>query len=250
MVQQVSLQAEPRQGTGKGPGRRLRASGRIPAVVYGLSRQPVSVSVNARELTHLVARTGEHAIISLQIGDQGQTEDVMLRDTQRDPVTDRLVHADFYRIDLNKPIDVEVPVQPVGTPVGVREGGLLEHLMRTVKVRCLPLAMPSAIEVDVSGIRIGHSLHVSNLTPPQGVEFLTPSDVAIFTVLAPAKEEEVAAVVAEGEEVVEPELITKGKEEEEEGEEAEEPKKEAKKEEAGKKEVKKEKGKEKEKEKE
>ena len=236
MVQQVSLQAEPRQGTGKGPGRRLRVNGRIPAIVYGLTQPPMNVSVNARELTHLVQRAGEHAIVSLKIGGQEAGENVMMRELQRDPVTDRLIHADFRRIDLDKPIEVEIPVVPVGTPVGVKEGGLLEHLMRTVKVRCLPLNMPNLIEVDVSAIRIGHSLHVRELTPPPGVEFLTGADVAVFTVLAPQKEEEVVAVAAEAE-VAEPELITKGKEEEE-GEEEEG----GKKEEAGKKEAKKEEG--------
>ena len=239
MVEQVALQAEPRQGTGKGPGRRLRASGRVPAVIYGLSRPSVTISVSARELQHLMHVAGEHAIISLKVGGDGATEDVMLQESQRDPVTERLVHADFYRIDLNRPIDVEVPIESVGTPVGLKDGGLLERLVRTIKVRCLPLKKPNVTEVDVANVRIGHSIFVRELPPIEGVEYLTSPDMALFTVLTPRKEEElVAAVPAEGE-VAEPELITKGEEEEEEGEEEKGgAKKEAKAEAEGKKEAK------------
>ena len=220
MVEQVALKADLRKETGKGPGRRLRAAGRLPAVVYGSGRQPVSVSVNAREVQHVVGVAGEHAIISLRIDDTGTNEDVLLQDSQRDPITDRLVHCDFFRIDLNRPIDVEVPIESVGTPVGVKDGGLLEQLVRTIEVRCLPLKKPSVIQVDVSNLRIAHSVHVRELPPIEGVEYLTPGDLALFTVLTPRKEEELVAAPAEAE-IAEPEVIGKGKEKEEEGEEEE-----------------------------
>ena len=169
MVQQIELEAELRKRTGKGPGRQLRMKGRIPAVIYGLSQEPVSVSVNTRDLDQLVGRAGEHAIISLKVVGQGTTENVMLRDLQRDPLSDKLVHADFYRIDLNRPITVEVPIAAVGTAVGVKEGGLLERLVRTIVVRVLPLSKPNVIEVDVTNVRIGHSIHVRDVTAPAGV---------------------------------------------------------------------------------
>lgn len=218
MAQEVSLQAEPREGTGKGPGRRLRMQGRIPAVVYGLQKDSRSVSVDAHQLDHLIGEFGEHALIALDIAGGGKVEHVITRDSQRDPVTGRLVHADFYRIDPKKPIHIQIPVQEVGTPLGVREGGILEELLREIDVRCLPTNMPAYFEVDVSNLEIGDSLHASDLTPPAGVEVLTPPDTAIFTVLAPRLAEELEA---EGEEeAAEPEVVgEKGEgEEEEEGE--------------------------------
>ncbi|MCX8035689.1 MAG: 50S ribosomal protein L25 [Candidatus Sumerlaeia bacterium] len=227
MVQQVVLQAEPRTECGKGPGRRLRTNGRIPAVVYGLGRPPVNVSVNVREMEHLVGAAGTHAIVSLKVGDQ--TENVMLQESQRHPVTGRLLHADFFRIDLSKTIDVAVPIESVSTPVGVKDGGLLEQLLREIEVRCLPLTKPNVIRVNVESIRIGHSLFARDLPPMEGIEILTPPDTALFTVLAPRKEEELVAAPAEGE-VQEPEVIGKGKEKEEGEAEEEEAKGEAKKE--------------------
>jgi len=236
VVQQIELQAELRASTGKGPGRQLRMKGRIPAVVYGMAQEPVSLSVNTRDLDQLIGRAGEHAIISLKVAERETVENVMLRDLQRDPIKDTLVHADFFRIDLNRPISVQVPIVGVGTAVGVKDGGLLERLVRTIVVRVLPLSKPNVIEVDVTNVRIGHSLHVRDLTPPPGVEFLSAAELALFTVLAPRKEEEeVAAAAVVAEEVAEPELITKGKEEEE-GEEEEGGKKEKKEKEKEKKE--------------
>ena len=217
MAEEFSLQAKPREATGKGAGRRLRAVGRVPAVVYGLARPCMNVSVDAHDLEYLMVRAGEHVMISLEIGENGSSEHVVLRDSQRDPVTDYLVHADFHRIDPNRPMHIEVPIAPVGVAVGTKEGGLLERLVRTVEVRCLPVNMPARLEIDVSEIRIGHSLHINEVTPPEDVEILTSPETALFTVLAPRKVDEVEVVAAEAEEA-EPELVTKEKEEEKEEE--------------------------------
>jgi large subunit ribosomal protein L25 len=132
-----------------------------------------------------------------------------------------LVHADFFRIDPSKPVHIEVPIRSVGSAAGVKEGGILEQLMRTIEIRCLPTQMPAFIQIDVAELRIGHSLHASEITAPEGVEILTGPDTAVFTVLAPRKiEEELPAEEAEEEEEeAEPELVKeKGKEEEEEEE--------------------------------
>jgi len=214
VTREFSLQAEPREATGKGAGRRLRAGGRIPAVVYGLERPCISVSVDAHDLEHLMARVSEHVMISLEVGQNGPTEHVIVRESQRDPITDRLVHADFHRIDPSRLLQIEIPIAPKGVAVGTKEGGLLERLVRTVTVRCLPANMPAVVEIDVSEIRIGHSLHVNEVTPPEGLEILTSPETALFTVLAPRKVEEVVAEVAAEAEEAEPELVAKTKEEE------------------------------------
>lgn len=218
MIDEIGLQAQLREDLGKGPGRRLRAAGRIPAVIYGLSRPPQNVSVNLHELEILTHKAGEHGMIALMIGDNNTIEHVLMRESQRDPVTDRLVHADFFRIDPDKPIHIDVPIESVGTAVGVREGGILEQLVRHIEVRCLPRDLPKVFECDVTNVAIGHSLHVSEVTPPEKVRVLTTPETALYTVVAPRKVEEVAAEAAaeEGEEV-EPELVDKDKKEGEEG---------------------------------
>jgi large subunit ribosomal protein L25 len=221
VAQEITLQAESRSEVGKGAGRRLRAQGRIPGVVYGLARPCVNISVDAHDLTQLIRQAGSHALIALSL-DSGETEHVLLRESQLDPITDRLVHADFFRIDPSRPIHIEVPIRAVGAAAGVKEGGILERLVRTVEIRCLPTQMPPVIEIDVTEIRIGHSIHVNEITAPEGVEILTGPETALFTVLAPRKiEEEVVAEEAEEEEeVAEPEMVgEKGREEEAESKE-------------------------------
>ena len=215
MIEEIGLDAQPRQEIGKGTGRRLRAVGRIPAVIYGLACPPRSVSVNIHELERLVHKTGEHGMIALRIGGQAEVEHVLLRESQRDPVTDRLVHADFYRIDPQKPVHIDVPITSVGTAIGQKEGGILEQLVRHIEVRCLPKDLPRIFECDVSNIQLNHSLHVSEITAPEAVEILTAPETALFTVLLPRKIEEKVAEVAEEAEVTEPELVEKEKKEEE-----------------------------------
>jgi len=220
VVEELTLKAEPREGTGKGVGRKLRARARIPAVVYGLSKPNRNVSVESHALEHLINVAGIHAMISLRIGDGNDIEHVVLRDIQRDPVTDRLLHADFHRIDPTKPIYIEVPVEPTGVAIGVKQGGILEQQMREIEIKCLPGNLPSSIPVDVSQLQIGHSLHAGEITPPEGIEILTSPDTVLFTVIAPRKAEEVAVAVAEEVEEAEPEVLTK--KETKEKEEAEE----------------------------
>ena len=197
----------------------MRAKGRIPAVIYGLKRPCLNVSVDERDLEHLVAEAGVHAMISLQMGDGGEIEHVLLRDSQRHPVTDRLVHADFFRIDPSKPIRLEVPIAAKGVAIGQKTGGILEQLVRTVEIRCLPKDMPPVLEIDVSSIAIGHSLHVGEVTPPASIEITAPPETALFTVIAPRKAEEeavAAAAAAVAEEEAEPELVGEEAEEREE----------------------------------
>jgi large subunit ribosomal protein L25 len=226
-MEKLVLTAQHREETGKSSGLRLRAQGLLPAVVYGENKKPEHVTINRHDLQQLMHHgTGEGTIISLKIkGSKAAKEQkVLIRDIQKDPVTMYPIHADFYRISLTKKLKVEVPVRALGTPEGVKAGGILEYLTRTVEVKCLPTAIPRNFEVDVSELAINHSVHVSDLKVAEDVEILNDPETALFTVLPPRVEEEVVAApaaeeVAEG---AEPELITRKKGEEEEEEKKEE----------------------------
>ena len=226
-MEKLVLTAQHREETGKGSGRRLRAQGMLPAVVYGENKKPEHVTINRHDLQQLMHHgTGEGTIISLKIkGSKAAKEQkVLIRDIQKDPVTMYPIHADFYRISLTKKLKVEVPVRALGTPEGVKAGGILEYLTRTVEVKCLPTAIPRNFEVDVSELAINHSVHVSDLKVAEGVEILNDPETALFTVQPPRVEEEVVVAPAAEElaEGAEPELITREKGEEEEEEKKEE----------------------------
>ena len=216
----ISLSADSRRETGKGPNRRLRQKGLIPAVLYGQSAEPVLLSVEDREFHHAVAKLGDEIVMfKINAGDAGVSDQLaVIREVQRDPVTDRIVHLDMMRIDMRKPIDVEVAVHHAGAAPGVRDGGVLEQVLRTIHLRCLPTLVPSHIEVDVSGLHVNEALHVSDLKLGEGIEILSLAHEVIIHVVPPRKIEEVAvAAPVEGEEAAEPEVISKkekeGKEE-------------------------------------
>ena len=216
----IQLKGQRREGVGKGFARKARAAGQIPGVVYGHGETPVAVAVDAREFeVALRGFKGANPIVNLNISG-GSDVTALVRDVQIDPLTRGIVHLDFQHISLTEQIEVEVPVHFVGTPIGVKDGGgILEHLLRTLKVKCLPTAIPTGIDVDVSALNIGQNLHVSDLQPGTGYEIITDADVAVAAVVAPAAEEVVAAPV-EGEAVAgaEPEVVgAKGKKEGEEG---------------------------------
>lgn len=190
-----ALKAEVREGAGKELARKLRTKGQIPAVVYGFGGEPVSLTLNARDTELVLNRIhGEKVLVDLEYG--GKQEKVFVRNVQRDPVLDSLMHADFYRVDLSREIDTTVPVISVGIPLGVKEGGLLEHGIREVKIRCLPLKVPPHLEVNVESLEIGDSIHARELAAIDGVRVLSPPEAVIFAVVAKAKEEEVMAATA------------------------------------------------------
>ncbi len=226
-MEKLVLNAQHREEIGKGSGGRLRAQGLLPAVVYGENKKSEHVTINRHDLQLLIHHgTGEGTIISLKIkGTKAAKEQkVLIRDIQKDPVTMYPIHADFYRISLTKKLKVEVPVRALGTPEGVKAGGILEYLTRTVEVKCLPTAIPRNFEVDVSELAINHSVHVSDLKVAEGVEILNDPETTLFTVLPPRVEEEVVTAPAAEElaEGAEPELITREKGEEEKEEKKEE----------------------------
>lgn len=193
-MSQNELAAEPRSATGKGAARKLRATGRIPAVVYGRAMQTRQVSVDPQDLDKLLHSTGAglNTLIDLQL--EGAEQQVLLKALQRDPVHGAFLHADFYQVDLSQAVVVSVPLRVVGRAPGVELGdGILDLPLREIEIACLPTAIPDHIEADVSELQIGQSLHVSELHLPEGAELRTDSALAVALVAAPKVEEEAEA---------------------------------------------------------
>ena len=213
----ISLSGERRTDLGKGGARKARAAGQIPGVVYGHHEDPIPVTVNAREFQlALRHHEGSNAIVNLAVG--GGEYTALIREVQYDPLSRDIIHLDFQQISLTETIELNVAVHLTGTAVGVKDGGgVLELITREVEVRCLPTAIPAALEVDVSHLGIGQSVHVRDLQAG-GVTVLTDPDVTLATVVAPTVHEEKPAeeAAAAAEAPVEPEVITKGKKEEDE----------------------------------
>jgi large subunit ribosomal protein L25 len=211
----TSLKGNRREGVGKSVSRKLRAQGIVPAVYYGRGEDPIALTVNAKEIDTLLHAGGSsNVIVDLQVeGDATTDRKALIREIQRDPVAGNLLHLDFQHISLTERITVEVPIELVGVPTGVKDGGgILEHLLREVEVECLPTDIPSGITFDVSGLAIGDSLHVSDLSAP-GVEILTDGERTIATVVPPTVLEEAKPAEAEAG-AVEPELVKEKKEDE------------------------------------
>jgi len=203
-MERVPIVAEYRTEVGSRPARRLRKQGRIPGVVYGRATEPTPLMVDARELSQLLRHAaGGTVLVDLTISGNGEREPLLclVKEIQTDPVTRKPLNIDFLNISVNEPISVTVQVVARGEPVGVERGGVLQQPLRHVAVSCLPLEIPSELTVDVSGIDIGHSLHVGDLTIPEGVTVETDPSEVVFMVSAPSiLEEEEAEEVAEGEE--------------------------------------------------
>lgn len=196
-MKELSLAAQVRTEGGKGPARRTRRDGFIPGVVYGPETKPVSVAVSEREFRATLRGTTGTAIINLNVG--GKKSMVVLRDIQRDPVTSHITHVDFHAISMNKPINVNVPVQLVGTPVGVKtDGGIMQVVMRELVISCLPADIPDTVEINVETLGIGDSIHVRNVEIPNA-KMITEPTRTIVTIAAPTiiKSETTAAEEAE-----------------------------------------------------
>ena len=210
----ASLSAEARTETGKGVARKLRAAGRVPAVVYGHAREAQALSLQTRELEKLLSSiaTGS-TVVELTLG--GATTKTLIREVQRHPFKKQILHVDFQELVAGEKVTVEIPLVFVGIPEGVRlSGALLEQILHSIEVLVDPANIPNHIDVDVTNLAMGHSLHVNELSLPAGLEVLTEQDATVCAVVAPRAV--VEETPAEGAEVVaEPELIRKTKEEEE-----------------------------------
>ena len=210
--------ARVREGRGKNDARRTRRDGMVPITVYGGGAETVAAVAPLSDLAAILrSEAGRNTIFTIDVEGVGASE-VMFHDRQIDPVRGRLIHADLTRLVKGQKIEVTVPLHLVGEPIGVKEKqGVLEQIIREIDVRCEPREIPDSLDVDVSNLDVHDVLHVSDIPVAEGVEILTEADLVIATV-GIVKEEVVAAAPVEGEEPAEPEVIGKGKKEEEEGE--------------------------------
>jgi large subunit ribosomal protein L25 len=213
------VQAKQREGRGKNDARRARREGMVPVTLYGGGAETVAAVAPLRDLAAILrSEAGRNTIFTIEVEGVGESE-VMFHDRQIDPVKGRLIHADLTRLVKGQKIEVTVPLHLIGEPIGVKEKqGVLEQVIREIDVRCEPRDIPDSIDVDVSNLDVHDTLHVSDIKVGEGVEILTDAELVIAT-LGIVKEEVVAAPAAEGEEPAEPEVIGKGKKEEE-GEES------------------------------
>jgi large subunit ribosomal protein L25 len=205
----IVVSAEAREQRGKNEARRLRARGRIPAIVYAPGKENVAVSVSPRELA-AVFKTGaaENTLVDLEF--EGTKRKVILKDYQVHPVRSEFLHADFYEVALDKPIQVKVHVELVGVPVGVKtHGGLLEFVTRELLVSCLPLDIPKKFSIDITALEIGGEVRVSAVPAPDKVKIMTDGDLLVAHVVAKHAEEAAAATDAPA--AAEPEVAKKGK---------------------------------------
>lgn len=192
------LTAQVRSHHGKGVARKLRRENKIPAIFYGPNTEPIMLTVGFSEMERLLRQaTGENVILDLEVrADQGvETRRAMLKDLQTHPVRDTFLHADFYEISMDKEITVEIPIRLINTPVGVTNGGMLQHVRREVTISCLPDRLIDSFDVDVSQLGIGDSLHLKDIALPEGIRMEDEEHLTIAVVAAPTAmpEEEVEA---------------------------------------------------------
>ena len=211
----VELLAETRSTTGKGAARSLRRQAKIPGVVYGPKAEPLPISVADNALEKLLREMGEESkLLKLNVADGQnlQTHQVLIREVQVHPVRRQFLHVDFYEVPLDQPIVVEVPVELLGEAAGVKEGGLLNLIRRTLAVRCLPGDIPEKVQIDVTSLEIGSTVHIADLVQQVPFELADEEHLTVVTINAPeavagpveaeeGEEAEESAETGEGEEV-------------------------------------------------
>jgi large subunit ribosomal protein L25 len=203
-MEEVLLTAVKREDTGKGVARKLRQNGSIPGVLYGPDVKSFAVLLDSRELTTLFRRLGTaNRLINLTVGDEKRKRKVIIRELQRDPVNGHIRHIDLYQVSMKKKINMTTEVKLTGTPEGVKLGGILQHIIRDLDISCLPSDIPDQVEIDVSALEVGDSIHVSDISVEK-VDILTNPARTIVTVVPPTvikktAEEEAAEAEAEAE---------------------------------------------------
>ncbi len=229
-MERMSLAAEKREGRGKGLARNLRRQDMVPGVLYREGKAQ-SIKLSKSVITKIInTMSGEQVIVDLEVAD-GEKKIALLKDYQIDPVRGELLHTDFFEVSLTEAVRVSVHITPTGESIGVkRDSGILQHNLREVEIECLPDKIPDRIEVDISHLEIGQSIHVSDLKFGEGIKLISDTEELVLAIIPPVVEE--VAVPAEEEvgaeapeEAAEPEVIKKGKKEDEtEGEEKQEKK--------------------------
>lgn len=209
-MQEQTIEVSPREETGKNANRRLRASGQVPAVVYGGGKDTVPIRVDCRKIEDLLKIAGENAVFLLELAGTDQSRHTMIRDLQVDTLTGEMIHIDFQRVLLDQVVRVSVPIEITGESIGVRnEGGLLDFVTREIEVESLPTSIPTHIELDVTDLHIGQHVEAGQLTLPEGVKLLEDEErvvvsVALRKIVEEAEEDEDELLTAAGEE---PELV-------------------------------------------
>jgi len=195
----ILLKAQVREETGKEISRKLRAQGLIPAILYGPSVQPIPLVVNPTAVLKILEKEqAASSFLDLEItdGKNSQIKKVLIKDVDFHPATDQLIHVDFYQITVGKELTLDVPIVIVGKAKGVEKGGVLEQNLRELAISCLPKLVPSHIEIDVTDLDIGDSIHVADISVDEGIKIENDPQVPVVTLVAP----EEAKAEAEGEE--------------------------------------------------
>ena len=222
-MKEVILEVKERTEKGTRVSRRLRTAGTIPAILYGAKQTPISMGIATKEFNRVIhSGAGENVVLTLKFaGDKNEAKTAIIKEIQRDPVSRNIVHIDLLAISLKDKIKVNIPVMVTGEAPGIKEGGILEYVLREVEIECLPTHIPEHIMVDVSSLKINESIHVRDLKQEDDqIKVLTPADRMLVSIVPPTILEEPvtaeAAIAPEGAEATaEPEVIKKGKKEEE-----------------------------------
>ncbi|HMK48528.1 MAG TPA: 50S ribosomal protein L25/general stress protein Ctc [Thermodesulfovibrionales bacterium] len=214
-MERITINVSKREEKGKGAARSLRRNEMIPAVIYR-GGDSLPIKIPKKEITQFINTTaGEQTMVSLQFA-EGENKLALMKEFQVDPVKRDLLHADFFEVSLTEKVKISVHVSTVGEPIGVkRDGGILQHVLREIDIECLPDKIPGHIKADISKLEIGQSFHVGDIDLGEDVKILTDSDEVIANIVAPAVEEAAPAEAAAAPEAAEPEVIKKGKKEEE-----------------------------------
>ena len=211
-MEKVLINAKKRTQIDKAARSLLRKEGKIPAIFYSKHHEPIPVEVEERLVNPLVFTAKTH-LITLNVDKENEFE-CIIKDVQFDPVTDRIVHVDFLGLQKDEKIQLEIPVQLVGSAIGIKEGGVLQHILYKILIECLPSNIPAHIEIDITNLILGQAIHVSDLSSEKYTILNSPESM-IASVTHPRVEKE-AAPVEEGTEPAEPEVIAKGKQDKEE----------------------------------
>jgi large subunit ribosomal protein L25 len=196
-MEQLLIKAETRSGKGKSISRKLRRLGRIPAILYGREVEPLPITVSEREWTVLGRHVKRNAILDMELLVQGGAAEhrpVMIKDVQREILSDGVLHIDFLQVSMTNMIEVEIPIHLIGEAKGIERDGIVEQHLRSIRIESLPGQIPEALEIDVTDLDIGDSFHVSQIVMP-GVKLLEAPDVAIVTVAHGGVEEEAVEAV-------------------------------------------------------
>lgn len=214
---ELTLEVSPRESTGKSVAKKLRRAGEIPAIVYGAGKDPVPISVDTKAVSDFITKSehGIRSIFLLKLKGRDQQRHTMIKDLQIDPITRRIQHIDFVRVMLDEVVRVHVPIHHVGTAVGQKMGGMLDFQVRELYVECLPTVIPDEFVIDITPLEVNHFYRVSDLQIPEGVKVLDDMERVVVSVSPARVEEEPVEEIVEGEEAAEPEVIKRGKGEEE-----------------------------------